>query len=510
MALRELLAAFSIDTGAATSALKKVDSSLDKASEKLGGLAEAFLGGATLEGMRSFISGQIEAADVIDKTSSRLGVSTEELQSFQFAADLAGVGAEEAGRSLGFLNKNIGEALGGNAESVKTFAALGVAIKDPSGQVRELGDVIPEVADAFAKMGSDQERTAQAMKLFGKSGAALIPLLKGGAAEIEKTRAEFEAFGSGLSKDFVDASVKTKDELTKLKFGVRGFKSAIALEMLPYVMKAVSVGQVWVKRLIKMSRETNLAKYAVVLFGAAGVASAVKVATGFAKLFGLFPTGNAGLLKTLASMGGFGLVLGLVLALALVFEDLWTGIQGGDSLIVGLIERFMGVDEATKFVAGLKEAWDAVVTAVEPLRPVLAEVAKSLLAIAAKAGPEILRAFVGVVGAISQAIVKLIEFFGLLDGEKGGKGVDAKILEKRAAAALARTKGVSFDSLPKVPAGQVSAGAAGAPVNVQQTNRVEVTVQGGATPQATGAAVRTGTKDALAAHLDDLHAGIPK
>ena len=50
----------------------------------------------------------------------------------------------------------------------------------------ELRRVMMQVADAFKKMPDGAEKAGLAMKLFGKSGADLIPLLNEGADGLTK------------------------------------------------------------------------------------------------------------------------------------------------------------------------------------------------------------------------------------------------------------------------------------------------------------------------------------
>ncbi len=518
MALRELLASFSIDAGSAVSTLKSLDHKISGAGEKLAGLAEAFVGGELLSGMKEFITQQIELGSVLNDTSERLGIGTDDLQSFQFAAGLAGVSSESASQALGFLNKNMGEALDGNKEAVQTFKDLDVSLKDSGGNVRELGDVIPEIADAFEKMGSDQERTAKIMKIFGKSGAALIPLLKGGSKELVKMHQEFLALGGGMSKEFIEAADKTGDELDKMKFGFKSFKSAIAAEALPYVLRFAEKGQDLAKRLIKLSRETDLAKYAITGMGVAGAASAAKVVYEFSKLFGLLPAGNAGIIKTLASLGGIGLVIGLFVGAAIAVEDLWTSINGGEGLIAGLVTEIFGLERGLEFVAAMREAWDAVKQAIEPLGPVVEKVGTEVGKIALKWGPKLLATFVQIVTAVSEAIVKVSEFFGLLNSEDTGKGVGADMMAKRQAEIAARAM-VHVEAAggrapaPGAPAVPVPVtlpapgGVAGAPT-LNQNIRADITVQGGTTNQQTGAAVKGGIKDGFGATLAEGFAAV--
>ena len=58
-------------------------------------------------------------------------------------------------------------------------------------------------------------------------------------------------------------------------------------------------------------------------------------------------------------------VVGIVSALVLIFDDLITFVEGGDSAIGRLIDSLFGVGTATQYVHELREEWEAVVGAVE-------------------------------------------------------------------------------------------------------------------------------------------------
>jgi hypothetical protein len=51
------------------------------------------------------------------------------------------------------------------------------------------------------------------------------------------------------------------------------------------------------------------------------------------------------IVKTLASMGWIGLIIAAVVALALVFEDLFVGIEGGQSVIKQWLADTLGVED---------------------------------------------------------------------------------------------------------------------------------------------------------------------
>lgn len=530
--LRELLASFDIDTGKAKEALKGIDAAMNSAKQTLGALADAFVGSAIVHGVGAFIEGQIEAGSRINDLSERLGVGVKDLQAFQFAAGLAGVGSEEAAKGLQFLNKNIGDALDGNKEAAETFAKLGIALKDNEG-VREIGDMLPEIADAFAGMGSDAERTTVAMKLFGKSGAALIPLLKGGSEEANKLRAEFESLGGGLSEDFVHAADDAGDEIDKVKFGLANFKSSIAREALPILMRVVGQFKTWTQGLIRMNRETNLAKYTVGLFGAASVAATMKSASGFAKLLGVVPK-DASFWKTALGLGEIALVAGLVAALALLFEDLWVGMNGGESATRDWLNEMMGVEDTNKFFEDLKTTVDDIKKAFQELGPQLKPLLTDLMKMGVEAGPSIAKAFVFVVKSVAAA-VRLVAGLGeaiaatvgavakLVDGDNSG--IDN--LGKNLGGIVDRASDAVFGKNGLFAGGQsnnladygvdpsMTSATIGKPQTfgpplppVKQENNTTIHITGVKDAEGAGRAARQGTKQALDGALDDALAGM--
>jgi TP901 family phage tail tape measure protein len=407
-ALRELLVAFDVDTGAAVQKLKGLDGAIGGAKATLGTLATSILGAFSLHAATDFIKEQIEIGSKINDTAEKLGVGTDELQQFQYAAGLVGVSAEGAGKALGFLNKNMGNAIDGNKESVETFKKLGIEIKDGQGNVRELGDVLPDLANSFADMGSQQERTAMAMKIFGKSGAELLPLLSKGSEELAEMKREFEELGGGMQSDFIDMADKAGDEIDRFKFAMQGLKSRIAVEVLPTVIdfaKQLQKGVVWI---IHLTKETNIVKDALALFGVVGSVAAAKAALGWAKFFGVFPKGNAGIAKTLAQLGTVGLIIAAVAALALVFEDLWVGINGGDSAIRGWLNAANGVEETDKFFAQLKETTDNISKAFDEMKPQIGELTTSLGKMAMS--PEFIAALEFCVRLLGAAVAESVGF----------------------------------------------------------------------------------------------------
>lgn len=496
-ALRLLTAMFDVDTAKATTSLKKLDTGITSAKGALGTLATSMIGAFSLRALKSFISEQIDIGDKLDKTSKKLGVGVEELQKFQYAADLSGVSAEEAGKALQFLNKNVGEAISGSKEQAAEFKKLGVALKDGDG-VRELGDMLPEIADGFAKMGSQQERTAAAMKIFGKAGASLLPLLANGSAGIAAMNKEFDDLGLGIDEDFVKKSADAKDALARLKFGFGALKTKIAVEMLPTITEwsgKISKSIAWV---IKLSKQTHIMKEGLVVLGVVGAAAGLKVALGWAKLFGLFPKGNAGIVKTLASMGWIGLIIAAVVALALVFEDLFIGIQGGDSVIRKWLESTLGVEDTEALFKQLGQVVDQIGASFTNMSPSLKSLMKMFAEIIVSpyfiASIEFL---VRLLGSMLALIVAAVRAAGnLVTGDLAGAG---KAVDQGGDAVFGKNGFFGENAMKPyaapVPTVTSPGGGFSRPVEVTNNAKTTINVNGVGDPNAVGQRVMNFQRD---------------
>lgn len=501
-ALRALLTVFDVDTAAASTKLKSLDGLIDRAKGHLGSLAKTAFGAFSIHAIKEFIDEQIELGSKINDTAEKLGVGTDELQKFQFAAGLAGVESESAAQALGFLNKNIGEAIDGGKEQAKTFAELGIALKDGHGQVRELGDIIPELADAFEKMDSAQERTTTAMKLFGKSGAALIPLLKGGSGGLGELYEQFDKLGLLIDEDFIKKADEAGDQIDILKAAFRTLKTRIAIEVLPGITELAKKFQGWMGWVIKLTKETNIAKEAWAILGGVAVLWAGKAFVGWAKFFGLFK-GNQGILKSVLSLGEFGLVIAAVVALALVFEDLFTLVNGGQSVIGDFLTETFGIEYTTQFVEQLKGAWNNMQASFESIGPPLKELGKMLLDISVAALPVVIGLFVDlvrVVGALFVGLMSVVEAIAKIPEaiKKGDLGVLGKVFEKSGNTIFgengllgsnAKSATLAAFSTPSAPAVRQPVGMQRGDANVDLNQDVNITINGASDPSTTGRAV---------------------
>jgi hypothetical protein len=176
----------------------------------------------------------IDAADSINKMSQKIGIGVESLSALSAQAKLSNVPIDALQGGLARLARNAADAAAGSKEQAAAFSAMGLSVKDASGNLKPMDQLLGEVAGKFSGYKDSAEKTALAQKLFGKSGADLIVILnelgEQGFAEVIRAAKEYNQVIGG---DQARQSEEFNDNLTRLQMSVSGFANAVLREALP-------------------------------------------------------------------------------------------------------------------------------------------------------------------------------------------------------------------------------------------------------------------------------------
>jgi hypothetical protein len=514
-ALRSIVAFFGFDID--SKKLDDMDKKIEHATGKLEAFGTALAGGVFVRGVVQMIEGTIEIASALEDTSERLGVGVEDLQRFQYAASLVGVSAEEAGTALGFLNKNMGKALGGDAGASQAFAGLHVALKDAAGDVRPLMDVTEDLADSFAGMGSQQERTAKVMEIFGKAGAKMLPILQGGREEVRKTFLEFQALGGGLSTETVAAMDDVGDQMTRLKLVVSSLKGRLVTELLPtlrqWTDRAVQAGIC----VMDLAKRTNVMKVAMGALALVTGIAAVGALGKLAEAFGIAGKGISGFFK----LGFTGmLIVGVLALIALAVEDIYTWLTGGKSAIGDFIDALFGVGASQATIETIKETIAKLGEEFGKLSPLVSAIGDLIHDVFGEsAGGLVIDAFRGnleiLVFVVKTAVGELLMVAKVMGDltDKAAEFADATGISHGFAANIRKhqQEKAATDATSSIGTGSLLGGGNSIPVSELRggggvsigdtRNDIAITVQGGKTPEETGRAVANGARDAMGDQL---------
>ena len=206
---------------------------LSSVTEKLNGLFGLFGAAATLSGLIAIGKHAIEAADGLNDMSQRTGVSVESLSTLRRVAEMSGTSLEGLEKGIKGLATHMFDAARGSKESAELFSRLGVDVRDATGNLRATDQVLMEIADRFAAMPDGPEKAALAVKIFGKAGMDLIPMLNLGAKGINEIRAKFKE----MSSDTAKAADAFNDKLVELKAAFGGVASRLTMQALPAMEK---------------------------------------------------------------------------------------------------------------------------------------------------------------------------------------------------------------------------------------------------------------------------------
>lgn len=165
----------------------------------------------------AWVKAMADAEDQAGKTAQKVGMTVEALSELQYAANLADLSNEQLTTGLVQLSKHMFEAKDMTSEAADAFRAMGVEVLDARGNVALTQDVLFKLADKFATIKDGAEKTAIALKLFGKSGAEMIPLLNGGSEGLKQNAEEARKFGVVISTEAAKRAEEFNDNLRRLQ-----------------------------------------------------------------------------------------------------------------------------------------------------------------------------------------------------------------------------------------------------------------------------------------------------
>lgn len=368
MILRELFVHLGLDVDAASFASGQAAVEIVKAS--LGKLVE--FGKDIIE----HISDVSEYGTKIREMSQITGIAADDLQRLGKAASSEGIGIDALGHSMIILSRTMAAAKGGSEESAKAFSGIGVHIKDANGKLRSASDVFSDIQAKLSKMPDGAEKTALALKLMGRSGAEMIPLLNMSAEEMEKFK-----HASVMSAEDIAASKEITQIQIKLGAVTKAlWKDAIG-PLLPAIRDLLKRFLEWKKASAEIMK-VRIKEYVGYLIKALNaLGDAFDFLSEHANLVKIFLMGlaawflivqSAGIGAAIATAAAwivaalpFVLIALAIAALALILDDLVSFMKGEDSVIGDFISSVFGEGKSAELIHTLQSAWESVTAVIK-------------------------------------------------------------------------------------------------------------------------------------------------
>lgn len=219
-ALKDATAAansFSIGLEKAKGHADKLSKSAQTVADKTKGLSAAAAG--VIAGLGGAALNVVRASDDLNTLAKQSGLTTEEIQKFQYAADIVDVSADDIIKAQTKLIKSMTST---SSATTEAFAKIGVATTNMDGTLRSSSEVFYEVLEGLAAIPNETERDALAMDIFGKSATSLAGIIDDGGAALKELGDQASELGLILDQETLDSLNAVNDQLDTLKANAQG------------------------------------------------------------------------------------------------------------------------------------------------------------------------------------------------------------------------------------------------------------------------------------------------
>jgi len=325
---------------------------LEKASDELGKTFLGFvndssakiIGLLSLAGLAYGLLSQAENIDQLGKFSQALGVNVEDVNAWGEAVIRSGGSMDSFKSSVESLTQGLTDfQLNGSGPAIEIFSRLGISAFDASGKIKSAFDILPDLAESFERLSPEQS-FAFGQQLGLNQGTIL--LLQQGKVGVESLVSEMRGLGV-LTEEQSKAVASFNDQWANAKQLFRSISVEALVSLIPSlnnILKGVSSFIMFLDE-----NEDFVKAFFVTLAGS--------ITTYY--LPAILAAGKA----TYAALSPYLLFIGIVTAIsaafALLYDDINNFINGNDSLIGQISEKYPIVGELVKgFVDDIRSLID--------------------------------------------------------------------------------------------------------------------------------------------------------
>ncbi|MFN6189373.1 MAG: phage tail tape measure protein [Planctomycetia bacterium] len=303
-----------VEIGADPRKLFKALGDLNKSIGKVG--ANVASAGAKLTALGAGIAAPIMASAHAFATvgsnlydmSQRTGVAAESLSVLKFAAEQSGTDMASLETAIKKMQKAIFGASHGSKEASEALDLVGLSAKDLIGLPAD--KQMAKIADGLMAIEDPGARAAVAMKIFGKAGTAIIPMLEGGSAGMDDFARQAARLGLVMDSETAAKADSLGDAFDALSSAVRMAFVEIGSSVAPAMTQVATVLSEMTAGMSKFIRENQglanaVIKGAVAVMAIGGALTALGLA---------ISAGSAGFAGIASAIGGIAAVVGVVLS----------------------------------------------------------------------------------------------------------------------------------------------------------------------------------------------------
>lgn len=201
------------------------------------------------------VRGFLSLGDTLDKMSQRTGFSVEALSELKHAAELSGTSLETVEKGVRGMQRGLLDAERGLSTAVDNLDDLGLSLSELKGLSPE--QQFELIASRVAGISDPSQRAAVAMKVFGKAGAELLPLLNSGPDGMARMRKEAQDLGLTMSGDAATSAAKLNDMFSTLWATLKQVAVAVGEALAPLLEQALPTVQAFASAAVLSIRQAS-------------------------------------------------------------------------------------------------------------------------------------------------------------------------------------------------------------------------------------------------------------
>ncbi|CAG9194293.1 Putative membrane protein, phage K related protein [Paraburkholderia caribensis] len=251
-ALGKSLASLSRETG-----LSRLVRGLTSATRAAGGLLAkitmiatplGLLGGlGSIAGLASIVTSWGRAGQEIDRTSTLLGINTQQLQQYRGVARLAGLSTDSMDASLQALGDTMQGAVNGRApETLALMSAWQIGLHRTADGAVDVSRAMLDVSRAIRSnlsAGGNIQSARQIAQAFGVE--SLLPLLIKGPSAIQDLVRQFDNLHATMDPSAIRQAEEYAQNIAKLELSVVSLKDALGNALIPVLQPAIELMSQW-------------------------------------------------------------------------------------------------------------------------------------------------------------------------------------------------------------------------------------------------------------------------
>jgi hypothetical protein len=203
--------------------------------------------GATVTAVGALVQATTSAVVETDNYAQAVGISTEAMQAFDFAAQRVGGDTDALRESLRTSQDAIAQfANDGTGPAAEALELFGLQLTDSSGKVRSMEQLLPELVTALGSIQDPAERSRLAIQLFGEEDSRVMLAMANNPKILQESRSALEQYGLVMGKDLVQQSRTFQTGVTDLMASLQGLAQEIVSALLPTLNALLPQFTAWV------------------------------------------------------------------------------------------------------------------------------------------------------------------------------------------------------------------------------------------------------------------------